>query len=136
MLIETIEGLDDETQKIILLQLKLDIESVYHGHHVLTKGWEKMRYNNIQNYEKVTVRGECEVCEAEYPFQMNTIEFLKLPYLYVYFEKHSKQVLNEIQKLDCLSCKERGSVRITPRWHIFEDGHYEISSEDLKDYGV
>jgi len=42
----------------------------------ISKDWEAMRYKNMQDYNLVTVLGNCKSCHKAYPFQIDTLEFL------------------------------------------------------------
>jgi hypothetical protein len=122
ILVETIGQLDKDIQKLILLQFKLDIESEYDGFYI-TRDWEAMRYNNLQNYDKVTIQGRCESCKAEYPFQVNIMEFLKFPYIYAY----DSDVDIKIERLNCKNCRKQNSVIIIPKYQMFRPRFYGLS---------
>lgn len=57
--IETCRDLDEETKKLLLFQIKHDIEYGYGGGFFITKEWENMRYENIKEFNKVTLQGNC-----------------------------------------------------------------------------
>ncbi len=54
--IETIKELDEKTQRLLLFQFKLDIESQFTGYFTKEE-WEVIRYDNIQDYTKLTLQG-------------------------------------------------------------------------------
>ncbi|HJT47452.1 MAG TPA: hypothetical protein VJ729_04660 [Nitrososphaeraceae archaeon] len=129
MLIDTIKGMNNETQKIIMLQLKLDIESANQQHYrITTKAWEETRYKNRRNIEQATVLGRCEACFARHVYQISIIEFLKIPYLHLIQEDPEKYVIGpeKFQKLKCASCEKQNSVFILSRWYFFEKEYFQI----------
>jgi hypothetical protein len=85
VLLDIINKTDEETQQLILLQLKLDIESNYYDEMNTSKEWEKRRYDNIGNHTLLTLQGYCLECKLLWPYIMNIFEFLKIgskPYCY------------------------------------------------------
>jgi len=82
---ETLKQLDKDTRRIILFQLKLEIEDYYNGNFKLGTGikhpsgdleahnsvaipgeeWQLMRFTNIGNYTKVIIPGFCSKCRLE-----------------------------------------------------------------------
>ena len=75
LFIETLKTLDKETQKLALLQIKLDIEGYLD--FSTNKEWEIMRFNNIQNYNNVTLTNICHKCKHEYPIQLDIYNFIE-----------------------------------------------------------
>jgi hypothetical protein len=76
IILEIIDELDQEKRKLVLLQLKLDIESNYYDRMDATHDWELKRYYNITNERVVTIEGYCLECRSKFPFEMDIIEFL------------------------------------------------------------
>jgi len=128
--IETIKGLDKEVQKLVLFQFKLDIESKYTGYFENVE-WEKMRYENIQDYTKLTLHGYCEQCGA-YPFQLDIFEFLKLPFIFTMPSNGRKY----FQKIDCRKCGKSDALEIIPSWISTTDNNrftMYLSDEQITD---
>jgi hypothetical protein len=85
ILIDIIEKLDEDTQKLLLMQLKLDIESNYYDEMNTSKDWESDRYDNISDYTVLTLQGYCLDCKSIWPFSYGIFDFLKTgskPYCY------------------------------------------------------
>jgi hypothetical protein len=61
---ETIMEIDDQTRRLLLMQLKLACEEVYNARSS-SADWETERYKNISNYSKVTVPGYCQECHVK-----------------------------------------------------------------------
>lgn len=76
--LDIIEESDEEVQHLILLQLKLDIESNYYDGISTSKECEKERYDSIQDHNMVVLQGYCLECKRLWPYRMDTLEFLKL----------------------------------------------------------
>lgn len=71
-----------------------------------------MRYNNIQNHNKVVVLVNCGACNAEYPFEMSTMDFLKFPYNFNGLLSSVSLFNKTIHKLDCTKCRKLNTVTI------------------------
>lgn len=85
ILLEIIENTDEETQKLILMQLKLDIESNYYDEMNTSKDWELARYDNLSDHNMITLQGYCLDCKSLWPYTWKILEFLKIgikPYCY------------------------------------------------------
>lgn len=78
--IQTLRELDPGIQKLVLFQFKLDIESKFTGYFTNIE-WEKMRYENIQDYTKVILQGYCKGCRF-YPFQLDILKFLEMTFIF------------------------------------------------------
>jgi hypothetical protein len=78
ILLEIIENADEETQKLILMQLKLDIESNYFDEMNTSRDWELQRYDSLSDHTVVTLQGYCLDCKSLWPYTMKTLEFLKM----------------------------------------------------------
>jgi hypothetical protein len=76
LFVETLKSLDNETQKLALLQIKLDIEGYLH--YSTNKEWEIMRFDNIQDYKKITLTNMCSECKNEFPIQLGIFDFIEL----------------------------------------------------------
>jgi hypothetical protein len=119
--------LDEETQKLLLFQIKHDIEYGYGG-LFMTREWEKMRYENLKEFSRVTLQGNCIECYAHFPFLMDMFEFLALPDVFT-ADSNGKVI---IQRIKCVKCGKPKSLRILPFWHVPRLDHkLIISQEDL-----
>jgi hypothetical protein len=78
ILVGILEKLDENTQALVLMQLKLDIESNYYDEMNTSKEWESHRYDNISNHNVVTVQGYCLECKSLWPYTFDIFEFLKI----------------------------------------------------------
>ncbi|HEY9385805.1 MAG TPA: hypothetical protein VIP70_02100 [Nitrososphaeraceae archaeon] len=120
--LETLKELDEVTQKLLLFQIKLDFESDYSEirYYWLSKAikeWELMRFQNIQDYSKLTLLGSCEECESFYPFQLDIFKFLELRNLFKAKHAQKSDELETIDpKIDCLKCDKKNSLRILRSW--------------------
>lgn len=103
--LETINELDEGLRKLVLFQIKLDVERDLNLYS--SQDWEITRYKNIGNHEKVTLDGLCEACYSFIPFQMDTLEFIKLRYTGP----------PKIERLDCPRCHNKDSMTISPKSH-------------------
>jgi hypothetical protein len=120
---ESLKELDEQSQRSLLFQFKLDFESDYseirfYWRSKTLKDWEIMRYQNIQDYSKVTLLGYCEGgCELLYPFLMDIFKFIELPDLFKAKEMQDSDGLETIDpKTDCLRCGKQNSLRILRTW--------------------
>jgi hypothetical protein len=111
LFIDTIHELDKKIQEIILLQLKLGIESEYTRGFHHTEELERMQYDNITNYEKVVILVYCGACFTEYPVGMNILDFLKLPY--VVFGVSGSPF--KIPQLNCRRCGKPNTINLGPK---------------------
>jgi hypothetical protein len=121
--LESLKGLDEQRQKLLLLQFKLDFESDYseirfYWNFKALKDWEMMRFQHIQDYSKVTLFGYCERgCESLYPFQMDIFKFIELPNLLKARPVQDSNQLETIDpKIDCLKCSKNNGLRILRSW--------------------
>jgi len=71
----TLKSLDNDTQRLALLQIKLDIEGYLD--FSTNKEWEIMRFSNIQNYKKITLTNICPVCKNEFPILLGIFDFIE-----------------------------------------------------------
>lgn len=113
--LETIKELDKKTQKLLLFQFKLDIESKFTGYFTKEE-WKVMRYDNIQDHTKLTLQGHCTDCGL-YPFQLDVFEFLKLPFIFTM----RSDTRGGFQKIDCTKCGKPDSLEILPIWYQSDD---------------
>lgn len=84
---QTLDELDEQTRNLLLLQFKMDVEADYSYEHMDSESvreWELMRFENIQNYSKVTLSGYCKECKLSYPFVMDMLAFIRLPDIFLY----------------------------------------------------
>ena len=72
---ETITEMDEQTRRLLLMQLKLVCEEVYNN-RFSSVDWEKARYNNISNYSQVTVPAHCQKCKVEAPLLIDIFDHL------------------------------------------------------------
>jgi hypothetical protein len=108
--IETIKDLDNEIQKLVLFQFKLEIESTFTGYFEDIE-WEKMRYENIQDYTKLTLHGHCKKC-GHYPFQLDIFKFLSLPLIFATPSNGRKY----FQRINCVKCGKSDGLETIPVW--------------------
>jgi hypothetical protein len=76
--LELIKESDDQTKDLILLQLKLDIESYYNDGMGATIGWEMERRRFIDNPAMVIIQGYCVACKLKTVYMMGLLDFLKM----------------------------------------------------------
>jgi len=121
--LDTLNELDEQTQKLLLFQIKLDFESDYgessHAWGVkFIKEWELMRFQSIQDYSKITLLGTCKKCISWYPFQLDIFKFLELKNLFKTIrEQKSGRLLTILEsQIDCLKCGKHNSLRIVRSW--------------------
>jgi hypothetical protein len=108
LFIETLKTLDKYTQKLTLLQIKLDIEGYLD--FSTNKEWEAMRLNNIQNYNNVTLTNICHKCKHEFPIQLDIYDFIESVELRF---GTSKQAMHFQQmRFNCTNCG--GSNQVNP----------------------
>lgn len=95
------DELSVEAKNVMLLQFKLEIEEYYNKYYLVSyvtrttyeqyrrkaryavnrtipgKEWQRMRFNNISNYNNVVVPGFCYECQTEYPIIVNSSDYLR-----------------------------------------------------------
>lgn len=76
--LELIEESDELTRDLILLQLKLDIESYYNDGMGATVEWEMERREFINDPAIVVVQGYCMACKLKTVFMIGLLDFLKM----------------------------------------------------------
>ena len=120
---ESLKELDEQSQRLLLFQFKLDFESDYseiryYWRSETLREWEIMRYQHIQDYSKVTLLGYCEEgCELLYPFLMDIFKFIELPDLFKAKKMQDSEGLETLDpKIDCLRCGKQNSLRILRTW--------------------
>jgi hypothetical protein len=104
ILVDIIENLEENTQALVLMQLKLDIESNYYDEMNTSKDWESHRYDNISDHNVVTLQGYCLDCKSLWPFTYKIMEFLKIgrkPWCYA-----PDGSIYITTKIECPNCKE------------------------------
>lgn len=95
------DELSVEAKNVMLLQFKLEIEEYYNKYYLVSyatrtayeqyhtirahysvnmtipgKEWQRMRINNISNYNNVVVPGFCYECQTEYPIIVKSCDYL------------------------------------------------------------
>lgn len=45
---------------------------------LFNKEWEIMRFNNIQNYNQITLTNICHECKYEFPIQLDIFDFIQV----------------------------------------------------------
>ena len=132
---DSLRNLNEKIQKLILLQIKLDIESGFNwsmemmgvkpesvARYRIGKlsgpiEWEKLRYKNISNYNVVTLFGFCIKCNKFYPFTYNTLEFIQLPNILKAVVGNEKgYVYIKDQFINCFKCNKENSLKIYQLW--------------------
>jgi hypothetical protein len=78
ILLEIIERADELTKKLMLTQLKLDIESNYYDEMNTSKAWEFHRHTNLSDHTIVTLQGYCLDCKSLWPYTWKILDFLKM----------------------------------------------------------
>jgi hypothetical protein len=76
--LKLIEESDEVTRDLILLQLKLDIESYYNDGMGATVEWEMERHEFINDPAVVVVQGYCVACKLKTVFMIRLLDFLKM----------------------------------------------------------
>jgi hypothetical protein len=138
ILLEIIEDTDEDTQKLILTQLKLDIESNYYDEMNTSKDWELARYDNLSDHNVITLQGYCLDCKSLWPFTWKTLDFLKQgnkPHCY-----SPDGQMRITAKIICPNCNKPNSRFGVPVLYVptraFSEKH-RISPEDIeKDYDI
>jgi len=125
IILEIIEELDDEKRKLILLQLKLDIEANYYNVMDATNDWELKRYDNITNERVVTIQGFCLECRSKFPVETDLMEFLQAG-------SHPKcyspdGALFRTGTIICKKCRRIGARLIIPIWYV----HAEYLNKEI-----
>ena len=72
---EALTWLDDDDRRAMQFQLKSEIED-YYDNQSQSKIWEKLRYDNINDYSVVAVPGYCSKCNTSVPFPYDLLEYL------------------------------------------------------------
>lgn len=101
---------------MVLLQLKLDIESNYYNAIGSTIDWELKRFDNISDPNILTLQGYCLECEKPFAFEMRILEFLEIG-------SHPKSYspagdLFCTMKFVCNNCKKPNCRAVLPVWYI------------------
>lgn len=78
ILVGLIEESDEQTKELILLQLKLDIESYYCDGMGATLEWEFERRKFIDDPTTVVVQAYCLECKLKTVTMMRLLDFLKI----------------------------------------------------------
>jgi hypothetical protein len=76
--LDLIEESDEQTKELILLQLKLDIESYYSDEMGATTEWEIERRKFIDNPTTIVVQGYCLECKLKTVTMIRLLDFLKM----------------------------------------------------------
>jgi len=132
---DSLRNLNENIRKLILLQIKLDIESGFNwsmemmgvkpesvARYRIGKlsgpiEWEKLRYKNISNYNVVTLFGFCIKYNKFYPFIYNTLEFIQLPNILKAVVGNEKwYVYIKDQFINCFKCNKENSLKIYQLW--------------------
>lgn len=116
IILEIIQELDEETKQLIQCQLKLDIESNYYDGMGASKDWEIRRFDNIANYDVVTLQGYCLECKLMLPYDMDLFQFLNLgsrPKCY----SHDGSLLVTCT-LTCPNCNREDCRFVIPIWYV------------------
>lgn len=134
---QTLDELDEQTRNLLLLQFKMDVEADYSYEHMDSESvreWELMRFENIQNYSKVTLSGYCKECKLSYPFVMDMLAFIRLPDIFGVehgIDPDTMQIEEStalVQKIDCFKCGKRSCLIIIPNWYTADKIHPLVSS--------
>jgi hypothetical protein len=122
LFIETLNVLDKDIRKLALLQIKLDIEGYLD--FSTNKEWEIMRFNNIQNYNKVTLTNICVKCKYEFPILLDIIDFIE----FIDLKNGDSRQAKRFQELrfSCTNCDSSNPVNAHSKcyttWFNSKDG--------------
>lgn len=107
--VQTINNLDDNKKNYLLLQFKLEIESLFENiYHIpdTLKNWELIRYENRNKSDVITIIGNCPIC-GNIPFRVNIFRFFDLFWrfseFYFFKRENSKTVVLNKEYLNKLS---------------------------------
>jgi hypothetical protein len=126
---QTLNELDKQTRNLLLLQFKMDVEADHSYEHMdpeSIREWELMRFENIQNYSKVTLSGYCKECKLSYPFVMDVFAFIRLPDIFGVehgIDPDTMQIEEStavVQKIDCFKCGKESCLIIIPNWYAVD----------------
>ena len=127
---QTLNDLDEQTRTLLLLQFKMDVEGDYSYKHQMdteiVREWELVRFENIQNYSKVTLSGYCKECKLSYPFVMDIFAFIRLPDIFAVeygIDPDTMQIEESTavsQKIDCFKCGKKSCLILIPNWYAFD----------------
>jgi hypothetical protein len=130
---QTLNELDEQTRKLLLLQFKMDVEADYSYNHQIdaeiVREWELMRFENIKNYSNVTLSGYCKECKMSYPFVMDIFAFIRLPDIFAVehgIDPDTWQIEEStavVQKIDCFKCGKKSCLIIIPNWYAVDKVH-------------
>ena len=117
--LELINKLDEETRKLILFQLKLDIETSHYNGGITTKDWEKKRYENINDYNKIVLQGYCVECKSSYPSHVGTLNLFQTKNEYPSIREYTRRSLlyRVRRRSTCPTCKTLGYEFIIPSFY-------------------
>jgi hypothetical protein len=101
---EAIEGLDKESQKLILYEIKILTEGKFKAKlevmTSLTRPYEEFRFNLKGDYKRIAVEGHCKHCKSNLPVALNYLDFRTLS-------------IAKEKKVDCPNCTTKRSLVIS-----------------------
>jgi hypothetical protein len=114
LFLKSLEKLDQQSRKMFILQMKLDIESnIANKVARLPDDWESIRLDYINDSSTLIIIGECSKCNTFQTLKFNIYDFLELP------------SVNENDKIktliDCPICKEKKAVQVSPDCYYYYD---------------
>ena len=149
----TLHNLNQKEKKLILFQIKLEIESSFNSvsfdisncfknqpildeseyrlsSNNIGEEWEKTRYENIQKFDKVCLCGFCKNCKKEYVLLMDIFEFLIFPDIFRVFKRKNGLIEGNLGYITrCVKC-ENNSFEIIPMWLGWYPLEIEMYYED------
>jgi hypothetical protein len=119
---EALMEMSKQSQKLVLFQFKLDVESndIWH----INEEWERMRYDNINIHSKVTLLGTCYTCKV-YPFVLDIFEFIALRHTF----KSTSQGEYGFQRIKCKRCGKPNGLSIIPIWLSLEAKNFAVFND-------
>ena len=100
---ETVNELDEDTKKLVLYQLKLDLEKIVEQEGLRHyKGFEDGRFRVRGSYELAAIEGYCYLCQLYYPLGVNILEYRGSILFYSLF--------GQLIPATCPKCKIRSLV--------------------------
>jgi hypothetical protein len=100
---QAIEGLDQESQKLILYEIKIFAENKFERklqeQTNLTRPYEEFRFKLRSDYERIAVEGYCEHCKGNQTVALHYLDLKLSP-------ENEKSV-------DCPNCNTKGSLLVS-----------------------
>lgn len=110
---ETITEMDEQTRRLLLMQLKLVCEEVYNTRSS-SADWEIVRNKNISDYSKITVPGYCQECHVKALLVIDIFDHLDA------IASAGRAYNVAFHFRDCKNCGKKMSIIVLaspPRWN-------------------